>query len=130
MNGIKVVVLVIASSLCNNISMQARQIVIFAPCMALLSCGEAPSPHAESYWRPSVEGSPECLAQLTRAMERKGIAVARFPEWNDGSGIMDFGPVATGAIGDLRTIIRASGCATLRGKQSSCSGDYSDVAVC
>ncbi|HEX2812248.1 MAG TPA: hypothetical protein VHO04_06135 [Sphingopyxis sp.] len=98
--------------------------------MALLSCGDAPSLPAESHWRLSVEGSPACLAQLTRAMERQGIAVARFPEWNDGNGIMVFGPVATDAIGNVTTVIHASGCATLRGKQSSCSSDHSDVDVC
>jgi hypothetical protein len=63
-------------------------------------------------------------------MERQGVAIARMPEWNGGSGIVEFGPVATDAIGNVTTIIRASGCATLRGKQSSCSSDYSDVDVC
>jgi hypothetical protein len=58
------------------------------------------------------------------------IEVARFPEWKGGDGVMEFGPIPQDRIKDLNAIVRASGCAKVTGKRSSCSTDHSDVSTC
>jgi hypothetical protein len=58
------------------------------------------------------------------------IEVARFPEWKNGRGAMEFGPIPENRISDLNTLVRASGCATLMVKRPSCTTDHSDVSAC
>ncbi|WP_428630696.1 hypothetical protein [Sphingopyxis sp.] len=105
------------------------QAVVLASGLLLTSCGDAPPPDA-THWRIAVSGSPSCLGDLTREMAAARIEVARFPEWKDGDGVMEFGPISKDRIEDLNAIVRASGCAAVTGKRPSCSTDHSDIRVC
>ncbi|HEV2597215.1 hypothetical protein [Sphingopyxis sp.] len=67
---------------------------------------------------------------MTREMTAARIDVARFPEWKDGEGVMEFGPISNESIDDSNAIVRASRCATVTGKRPSCSTDHSDVGAC
>ena len=103
--------------------------MMLASGLLLASCGDPSQPNA-THWRIAVSGSPSCLGDLTREMTAARIDVARFPEWKDGEGIMEFGPIPDERIEDSNAIVRASGFATVKGKRPSCSTDYSDVSAC
>jgi hypothetical protein len=100
-----------------------------ASCSLLLSCSE-PEASDATHWRISVGGSPSCLAELTQKMTDARVDVARFPQWNGGYGVIEFGPVPRGRTEDLFAIVRNSGCAEVKEKRASCSSDYSDVHAC
>lgn len=113
--------------LCCNHSGMKRSLPCVAALLALVgACKDQQPPQKINI---EVVGTPECLGAVTRIMADTNIGFARIPEWVNGTGTMEIGPIASADYGSTVKIVRSQSCAKAI-RSRPCATPYSDINVC
>ncbi len=101
--------------------------------LALAACEDVPKYGAapttgkrERLINIELVGTSECLAGAVQDVD---AGLARGPDWKDGIGVLEVGPVGQGRYVELARMFRERGC--LRSfRPRPCATGYSDIVVC
>jgi hypothetical protein len=113
--------------LCCNHNGMKRSLPCVAALLALVGACKGQQPPQKI--NIEVVGTPECLGAVTKIMADTNIGVARIPEWVNGVGTMEIGPIASADYGSTVKIVRSRSCAKAI-RSRPCATPDSDINVC
>jgi hypothetical protein len=98
---------------------------------ALLTTGACTGAEITTPERINIEvtGSAECLATANVTLMDYGVDAATMPEWEQGIGKMEFGPIEVKRVPEVRRRLSAAACVRAI-RQRPCSTPLTDVDFC